>query len=300
MFTLPEIRMLPCLVFLACLLPTTVQAEMDAELILGSGPDDYRSREVRASADFLEWPVMFDIRQFVAHTSAGQIMNEVAWGLAWTPVEAFAASYHHKNAHGDLMNVYSNEYGLSYDLASLWNGPLQTRLDLGLSHSSYNPNAVTPAAEAAIKALLPKASHYSFEIKQDLTDSLGISLGIDDYRYSKDPVEVARTMLRRVKRPNNGIFEIIGFPDHATSFGVHWTPTEAFSLDFSRHRSITVLDQIQNTSRLGAAWHFNKHYQMGAAVSRSTSSELRRNNGAQISEASGANYLEVSARLLFD
>jgi hypothetical protein len=287
----------------AVILPAMFSAahsEVNTGFAYSSGPDGYRSRELSVSTDLPRLPVVFEAKEFVAHGASGQIMNEQTFGLIWNVSDRFSVGYRHQNGHGDLMNVLSQELSTSFDFASLISQKNPTRFDIHYTETTYDPNASDPVAKAAIKAMLPEVKQYTLGIHQGMGDNWDFSLSYDDYQYSKDPVDVARQMLRRVKRPNNGIFEIIGFPDRSTSAGVTWKPIAPLSLDLSFRSTTSVLNQSQDNVRLGMNYQFNRNYQLGTSISRATTSEIRSNAGALIAESSGANYFEISASLNFD
>lgn len=290
------VRLLPALLALGS---APAWAGADAELVVGSGPDGYHSREVSAWVDLFDLPLSVDARHFLARNPDGLLVEEHRAGLAWGPTDWLLASFHKKKARGESFDIRTDEYAADLTVSRLWSGTLDTRLSLLFAKSEYEPNA-RPAVVAIISPLLPEAEKYSFGVEQALTKQWSVSLGYDDFRYSKDPVALARFLLRRLRRPNTGVFELTSFPDHGVSFGVRWQPGDAWTFNYSMARTTTVVEQKLDALRLDGSYRFNKSFQLGASVMRSTSSELKRPNGTTLVESSGGNYFEVSARVSFD
>lgn len=274
-------------------------AGADAEVVLGTGPDDYRSREAAAWIDLFSLPLSLDARHFVARNSGGHLAEENRLGLSWGVNDWLLASYHKKKTRGEVFDIRTEEYAADLTVSRLWQGKLETTLSFLYGSSTFEPNA-RPVVAAFIAPLLPKAEKYSYGLDQALSDQWSLSIAYEEYRYSKDPVTLAQFLLRRLKRPNNGTFELISFPDHMVSLGLRWQPAEAWSFGFSGARTMTVVNQTLDSLRLEGSYRFNKTFQMGAALTRSTSSELKRNDGTTLVEGAGGNYFELSGRLSFD
>lgn len=275
-------------------------AGADVELRLGSGPDGYRSREVSAWADIFDWPLIFDARYFLARNPEGRLLEEMSWGLSWQTTEWLLTNVKRKSTRGEAFDIKTNEIGAEFVLSQLWQGERKTRFGVAYAESDYESNAVHPVVFAFVSRLLPKARKFSYSIEQEILPQWSISLGYDDYRYSKDPADVARFLARRLRRPNSSVFELTSFPDHSTSLDVYWSSSEIWSLKLSKARTVTAVQQNLDTLGLEGSYRFNKTFQMGASVTRSTSDTLRRRNGAIIVEGSAGNYFEISGRLSFD
>lgn len=263
----------------------------------GVGPDKYDFYELKASVDLGKLPLNLDVRNYSGRSDNAEIINEVEWGMTWFATDWLSADFHRQTAQAPSMDVESNKFGLSVNAAPLWSGKLDTLFDLGYSRINYDPSA-RPAAKAVLSDLLPEVDRYSIRLTQGLTDSLTVSAAYDDYRYSRDPVAVAALLLRRLRQPNNGIFQIIAFPDRSNSFSVAWKPIADVSMELSNDRTYTVIDQKLNSTRLDLSYRFGKTFKVGAAATHSASGEIKR-RGSVVQEATAGNYYEISASLNF-
>jgi hypothetical protein len=275
-------------------------AELSTEARLGTGPERYRSYQLGASADLPMLPINLDVKRFVAYSQGTQIADEKSAGLNWTPTDWLLASAHHRDTEGDILNTRGEDYALSVNIAPLWKGSLGTHVDLGYGTLDYRAATGRPLVRRALNRRLPQLDRESVGIAQDLGETWGVSFNVERYRYDKDPVDVARSILRRVRRPNNTVFELVSFPDRSAGLGLHWQPDERWSVDLSRQRTITVLDQKQESTRLDLNYRPIKRFEIGASATHSRSTALLRPNGATAVEASSGNYYELGGRLFFD
>jgi len=275
-------------------------AGADAELRLGSGPDGYRSHEVSGWVDVFHWPLVFDARHFLAHSSEGRLIEELGWGLSWQPAGWLLTNYKQKKTRGEDLGIKTNEVGAEFIISSLWQAERETRFGLAYSKSAYSSNAARPVVAALISRILPEAEKYSYSIEQEILPEFSVSLGYDEYRYSKDPLSVARFLLRRLRRPNSSVFELTSFADHSANLELSWRPSEIWSLKFSKARTVTVAQQRLDSLGLETSYRFNKAFQMGASVTHSTSTDVKRPNGTILVEGAASNYFEIFGRLSFD
>ncbi len=285
---------------LLAILALPAAAEVELETRFGTGPDAYRSREAKATADLPRLPLNLELRRFVADTEGSEVVDEKSAELRWTPTDWLLASVQRKSAAGDVLDTRADEYGVSLNVSTLWNGHLDTRLELGLGTTRYRAATGGPAVRRALNRRLPDAERQGIGVGQDLSDTLGVSIHHDRYDYDKDPELVARSIVRRLRRPNSAVFEVLSFPDRSTAVGLHWRPSERWTLDLSRHRTLTVLEQRQDGCRFDVAFRPHSRYEIAAAVARSRSATLRRPNGAVLVEASAGTYYELAGLLHFD
>lgn len=288
-------RTLPTISIIAFSLPVAAQNAVEA--IYGLGPDNYDSYVLKASVDIGKLPLNFDVRNFVARTDKTEIVNEVEWGVTWLPTDWLTADFHRQTAQAPALDVEANRFGLSMNMAALWNSKLDTMLDLGYARITYDPSA-GPNAKAALDSLLPESNNYTIGLMQDLTENLSFSASFDDYHYSKDPVALATLLMRRSRRPNTGIFQIIAFPDRGNSLELTWKPVSELKIQLSNNRTYTVIDQKLNSIRLDMSYRIGKDFTLGAAATRAKSEEIKRRSTI-IQEETAGNYFEINAKLRF-
>lgn len=281
------------------LLALDVRAGGEAEYTLGFGADVYRSHDLNASVDLFGLPLRAEFAGFIATSRQQEIVNQRSFGLGWSPWSWGSVAYHQMTVAEDLFDVDGDEYDLSLNLESLWSGTRQTRIDLGYGKYSYAPN-VDLSSRPALLSLVPEQRRRSVGLEQDIVDRLSVRLAYEEFEYTKDPVQLARAIVRRLNRPNNAVFELIAFPDRGGSVGVNWRATDQIALDLSQQRTITVLDQKLENTRLGASYKINNNVRLGAAASHSRSEAIKSGAGATLIAESSNTFYELSLKLALD
>lgn len=279
-----------------CTLPAF--ADVGGEIVYTNGPDRYHAYEVRADADIPTLPLNVELSNFVARQDHAEIANALEFGLNWKATRWLDLGARHKRVDAEVFDLDGRNASAGIKLNPLWSSDLETRLMLGYGDMNYDPNA-RPAVKAALKRILPKLKQSTLGLAQDITPNLNVSISFDDYRYTKDPVNVARMIIRRIKRPNNGVFELIGFPDRTVSIAANWMTGERFTIDGSYARTMTVLDQRQENIRLGLTYQATPNLVLGCAVQHSITGQLKRPNGDPFIESNKTNYIELSAGISY-
>lgn len=288
----------PIVLLSGLLLAPLASAEVGTGLTTTFGPEKYHAYDLMAYADLPGLPLGFEARGFVAKSDSTEVLNAVEWRLNWTPTSWFQASYAQKTAQAEIFDLRTKGLSLSGNLAALWDSPSATLLTVGYTDVNYEINGPR-IVRNALDPLLPGMHQYTLGLAQDIGEAFTIGLTYDDFRYSEDPTILARQLLRRLRRPNNGIFELLSFPDRTTTIDLTWRTTQRLTLDGSVYQTHTVTDQKLEGARLGASYRLGELHRIGVAVSRASSEAVTR-NGVRLVDGTGANYLEVSARIAFD
>ncbi len=269
-------------------------AEVGADIVYTSGPDKYHAYEVRADADIPNLPLNVELSNFVARQDHTEVANELAFGINWKVNRWLDLGVKKRRVDTEVFDMNGRNANVGVKLNPLWNSDLETRFTLGYGDLEYDPNA-RPLVKAALKRIMPEMRQHTLGLSQDITPELNVSISFDEYRYTKDPVQVARAIIRRVKRPNSGVFELIGFPDRSASIATNWMASEKIAFDLSYAQTMTVLDQRQGSLRFGMSYQATPNVLLGCAVQQASSGRLKRPNGEVFVESSKTNYLEVSA-----
>jgi hypothetical protein len=276
-----------------------VRAETELGLGMGFGADMFRSYELNASTDLFNWPLQLDVTKYLGRSDGVTVMDNTEIGVDWFATKALALGVRHRKAEGDYFHTSGNDIHAGFDLNSLWDSKATTTVDFGLGWHDYALNPARPQPPALV-AILPTVRKSSVSLTQEIAAGLSLTAGINDYRYNRDPVALARAVIRRLGRPVAAVYELTSFTDRSTELGVHWKATERLTLDLSYQRSNTVLDQRQEATRLRVEFQLSKLATVEWGISRSTANTARSPSGIVIAESGKSTLNEIAARFQFD
>ena len=262
----------PFLIALPLALPFSAMADAYLSATTGSGPNGYRSTELRGNADLFETPLSVNAMTFKSDTSASDSISQSAVGLNWKISELATLGVMHNTQDNSLVDITGNAISLAFELDTLWQGTLQTRLDLKRSPSAYHFNNL-PKKAAQYETINQTGS--SVGLTQGITDWLSVNAGRDQYSYDNDPYELATFLMRRAPRKfKNTSSNLLSMPEATNYFGLTWRPTEALTVDLSSSKTRTQLDQDLKTNLLGIDYQVTGHLNIYAAVSKVTSTAV--------------------------
>jgi hypothetical protein len=205
-------------------------------------------------------------------------------------LELVTANYRYSETNDGTFAVKGNEGGLSFALDTLWQGELQTSLDLG--YGSYKYKAANPRNAAILNFVLTQSKN-SYGLSQDLTASLTLYGSHDQYKYDRN---LDFTTLRKflAKRPILRA-TLLAFPDKTNTLGLGWRATDDLKLDLSSGKTTTLLDQRLKNTRIGIDYQASDSLNFGIAVTRSIASAMLNNSGVTVQAETRDNYWEVTA-----
>ncbi|GAB4117938.1 MAG: hypothetical protein Fur0026_06730 [Sideroxydans sp.] len=279
------------LVALLLILPGLAQAEGYAALSYGSGPEGYRSYSFTGDVD-LSRSVKLSLDHFLAQTTGASNTRQTGAGLSWQALELVAANYRFSETNDGTFAVKGNEGGLSFALDTLWQGELQTSLDLG--YGSFKYKAANPQSIAASNFVLTQ-DRSSVGLSQDLTTSLTLYGSHDQYKYDRNVKGLAIFLLKRSRNTSKAAFSLLAFPDKTNTLGLGWRATDDLKLDLSSGKTTTLLDQQLKNTRLGIDYQVGDRLNLGGAVTRSTASAMVNNLGVTVQPETRDNYWELTA-----
>lgn len=259
-------------VALPLVFPLGAQAGAYLSATTGSGPNGYRSTELRGNADLFETPLSVNAMSFKSDTSASDSISQSAVGLNWKMSEFATLGVMHNTQDNSLVDITGNAVSLAFALDSLWHGTQQTRIDLKRAPSAYHFNNL-PKKAAQYETINQIGN--SIGLTQGITDWLSINAGRDQYSYDNDPYDLAAFLMRRAPRKfKNTSSNLLSMPDATNHIGLTWRPTEALTVDISSSKTMTQLDQELKTNLLGIDYQVTKHLNIYAAVSKVTSTAV--------------------------
>lgn len=251
-------------------LPLTAEAGLYLSASTGSGPGGYSSTEIRGNADLFDTPLNVNLFGFKS-TSSGDSITQSTFGMDWKLSELATLGLKHNRQDNSLIDISGNSVSLALFLDTLWNGNLQTRLDLKHATSAYQFNNLPPSEENNTI----NQSTNSLGLSQDIAEPVTLYFFHEQYRYDHDPKQAALRMMKTApKRFFSTRSALLAFPDSSNSFGVTWRAQEALSVDISSGKTLTQLNQTQNSRRLGLDYQVTEHLNLTAAVSRASSTAV--------------------------
>jgi hypothetical protein len=279
-------------------LPSAASADAYTSLTSGFGPDEYRSYAFRANVDVFKLPLILDLDHFLARAADVDDTTQSGLGLTWNATELLSANYRRSVTGDGTYDVTGNEGGLTFGLDTLWQGELRTTLDLGYGAFEYEPTAITNTRFASRLTLQQKRKSFGFS--QDITPSFTVFGSHDQYEYDENPkaLALAAILFRRALNNANVAFTLLSFPDKTNTLGMSWKVREQVTLDLSTGKTTTILEQLQRNTRLGADFQINDKLNLGAAITRSSASEIVA-GGITLQEATRDTYTEVTAGWAF-
>lgn len=272
-------------------LPCLAQAEGHAALSYGSGPDSYRSYSFAGDVD-LSKSVRFSLDHFLAQTTGASNTRQTGAVLSWQALELLAINYRYSETNDGTFAVKGNEGGLSFALDTLWQGELQTSLDLG--YGSFKYKAANPQTVAASNFVLTQDQN-SFGLNQELSSNLTLYGSHDQYKYDRNVRNLAIFLLKRSRNTSKAAFSLLAFPDKTNTLGLVWRANNDLKLDLSSSKTTTLLDQQLKNTRMGIDYQLGDRLDMGISVTRSTASAMVNNSGVIVQPETRDNYWETTA-----
>jgi hypothetical protein len=282
-----------CVLALALLMltPTPARAGSDVSLTYNSAPDDYRSHAFAANVDLFSLPLQATFDYLSATANDAEVTREAGIGLKWRATDWLSASYRYSRVTEEIFDVKGKEALLGFNLNKIWKSELGTRLDIGYGEYIYTANVGRPAVQAFIANLMPDQKRYRLGLSQDITQDLTIYAVHDAYRYTKDPVTLARFLNRRPRINSSRVSVLLAFPDRTNTLGVTWSAASKITLDASYADTRTVVDQKLETSQITVTYRPVSSTSISLGVSRGTASAVRNAAGnIVISESAGTSW----------
>lgn len=264
-------RTVTCLLALFFALPYAAHAGAYLSATAGTGPDGYRSTEVRGNADLFDTPLNMNALVFKSDSSSGDPSTQSAFGIDWSASDLVTLGASHSKQDNSQVEISGNSISLGLMLDTLWEGDLQTRLDLKHSTSAYQFKGLPPS----VKNDTINQTTNSLGLNQDLADPVTIYVYHDQYSYDHDPRQAAQYLMRTApRRSSNTRTSLLSFPDSSNSFGITWRALDDLSLDISTSKTTTQLDQEQISKRLGLDYQVTDRLNLTASVTFATSTEV--------------------------
>jgi hypothetical protein len=156
-------------------------------------------------------------------------------------------------------------------LDTLWEGDLQTRLDLKHSASAYQFKGLPSSA----KNNTINQTTNSLGLSQDLADPVTLYFYHDQYSYDRDPKQAAQYLMRTApRRSSNTRTSLLSFADASNNLGITWRAMDVLTLDISTSKTTTQLDQVQKSRRLGIDYQVTDRLSLTASVTFATSTAV--------------------------
>lgn len=278
-----------------CLLAvsTPVQAENYLSATLGSGAGDYRSAQALADLELGSPDWLLDLDYYRA-ASNGTVSTASGAGLSWFASRFFNGRYRYGRTDDGTLAATSHEFGAGFALQELWQGELRTLLDLGYAATRQTAQG---GARRNNVYTLPEQQRASFKLTQNLSPSIRLFVGHDQYRYARDPSTLAQLIVRRTRMLNTAL-TVLNFPDRSNNLGLRWQGT-AWHSEISMARTDTYLRQQFNDARLKIGRTLGQDWEIDATLTQSRASEVRTGTGALVQAASRDHYLEITLGYTF-
>jgi hypothetical protein len=251
-------------------LPLGAQADAYISATTGSGPNSYRFNEVSGYADLFKTSLSMNAMGFRSSSSAAEDVSQSTFGLDWKISKPVRLGVKHNNIYNGSVDIKGNSLNVALTLSELWDSDLLTRVDLKGANSAYRFTDLTTVKNDTINQ-----TSSSLSLTQDVTESLTLYGGHDQYSYDRNPLNAAIVLMRIAPRKFvNNSTTLLSFPDATNRFGITWRPLEPLTLDISSGKTRTLLDQELKTKRLGVDYQVTDHLNVSAAVSKTATTAV--------------------------
>lgn len=252
-------------------LPSITHAGAYLSATAGTGPNGYRSTEVRGNADLFDTPLNVNALVFKSDSASGSLSNQSAFGIDWTASKLVTLGASHSKQDNSQVEIAGNSLNLALRLDTLWESELQTRLNLKRGASAYQFKGLPPS----VKNDTINQTTNSFGLSQDLADPLTVYIYHDQYSYDRDPKQAAQYLMRIApRRSSDTRSSLLSFTNSANSVGITWRALDVLTLDVSSSKATTQLDQEQKSQRLGIDYQITDRLNLSTSVTFSTSTEV--------------------------
>ncbi len=256
---------------LSYIFPSAADAGAYLAATAGTGPDGYRSTELRGNADLLDTPLNLNALVFRSDSSAGDPASQSVLGLNWSLSKLVNLGASHTKQSNSQVDVSGNSLSFALMLDTLWQGDLRTKLELKHGSSAHTFKQLPQT----VKNDTINQSANSLVLSQDIAIPVSIYVSYDRYLYDHDPKQAAQYLMKiSPRRSSDSRSSLLSFPDSTTNFGITWLASDALSVDLSSIKTLTQLDQTQKTRRLGIDYQVTDHLNFTAAVSRVSSTAV--------------------------
>jgi hypothetical protein len=254
-----------CMAALLFVLSPTAKADVDISAMSGSGPNGFSSTEMSGSADLFGSPLSVNALHFKSDSSTADSITQSALGLKWKTSKLATLGVTHNTQNNRLIDISGNAVSLALALHTLWDGALQTRVDLKRAASEYRFNSLPAPYDTS------KQTANSFGLSQDIAEPVTLYVALDRYSYDKDPKQSTIQLMRDATSRRmffSTASNLLSIPDATNTFGIAWRPLETLSVDLSSSKTTTQLDQELKTQRLGVDYQATDHLYITVAFSR--------------------------------
>lgn len=260
-----------CSVALLLALPSIAHAGAYLAATAGTGPDGYRSTELRGNADLFDTPLNLNALVFRSDSTAGDPANQFILGLDWSLSKLITLGLAHNKQDNSQVDAAGNSISLALMLDTLWQGNLQTRLDLKHGLSAYKFKQLPPAVQNDTI----NQTTSGLGLSQDIATPVSLYVSYDRYSYDHDPKQAAQYLMKILPRKSSDTrSSLLSFPDSTATLGITWRASDALSVDLSSSRTLTQLDQVQKSKRLGIDYQVTDRLNLTAAVTLATSTAV--------------------------
>jgi len=261
----------------------------------GSGSGGYGSHSLAANVESTALPISFGFNATQGLVNSAEVSTQVGADMGWrvSPLWSLAANL--STTNDDTLNVSARGLSVAFNLDELWQGSLATRIEVGRTLSEYSLRS----GPQNLSGKIPEQLRTRLELRQGLSESVDVSVSLETYEYSRDPLVLARALLSRKVRRVAAIGMLGDLPERSQSVGLNWSVAEAWNLDLSTVLSTAVMGQNQRQMVVGVSYMFHPRSSVSLTLSDSRSDALAKANGAIISAAQSDSSVDVGLRWFF-
>lgn len=293
---------LACILAVAAVCISAAQAQNhgggltgDVSYTLGNGSNGYASHSLAANIEHAALPVSLGLDATQSTLNGVESSMQANLTLGWNTSPLWSVAAHLSTMNDDLVKVNGRGLSVGANLHKLWQGRLNTHLELERDLNDYS----VPNAPAALNDRIPNQGRTRLDIRQGISEALEVYWGLELYDYSSDPVDLARALLQRKVRRVTMAGKLGDLLDRSQTLGLSWSMSEAWNMDISVSPSRTVIGQNQQQKTIALSYLFLPRASVSFAYSDSNSDALTGSNGAKLVSAQTDSTLELGLKWSF-
>lgn len=261
----------------------------------GSGSGGFGSHSVAVNIEPKSRPLSLGFYATQSRVDSAEVSTQVGASAGWrvSPVWSLAANL--STTNDELLNVSERGLSVAWNLHKLWQGRRTTRLEVERTVSDYSPQHGT----TILNGRIPQQQRTRWDLRQGLSDSVDVYLGLETFDYSQDPVDLARALLSRKVRRVAAAGMLGDLSDRRQTVGLNWSLADAWSLDVSTGLSTTVVGQNQRQGTVAVNYLFHPRSSVSLTWSGSSTDALTSPAGLLVSPAQSDSSVELGIRWLF-
>lgn len=236
--------------------------------------DDFTSWNLKGSLGITpKWALLAKVYRSIDELGLGLTEIEVGadtnLSLSWS---FYLSALYRADANG--LNAGGLKTGAGWIVSDLWDADLMTQISLDLEFYRHQQSTTVSSKKKSVtltSSILQSGATLS--ISQEITETIGASVGFTAYGYSQDPSTLSESVLFRKFTSSNLQGLVSGFPKSAWSLDAYWNFLPHWTARVGYSDVLLATDSTHTYAITGGAdWNITQNWRASAEITRSTTS----------------------------